>query len=187
MGFLFLAHDCPLSQSSQRDRETSQCRRRKRRRAKERKDKELKRWEENEEARLVREQESKGTRGGRDKKLGCLPGSIPPLLSGPLWAATFSHLCNVINEKAFRRDGGLDSGFRMCPTPADAAKPSRVLFRLIGCHFQEQETRQVFSPPQIQLLALPCRIRAFCRTGAREIQQIMTTRGSFSLGNVLHT
>lgn len=82
--------------------------------------------------------------GGRDKKLGRVPGSIPPLLSRPFWAATFSHLSNVINEKAFRRDGGLDSGFRLWPTPADAAKPSGILFKLIGCHFQVQGTRQGF-------------------------------------------
>lgn len=89
--------------------------------------------------------EQKGRRkreGGRDKKLGHVPGSIPPLLSRPSWAATFSHLCNIINEKAFRRDGGLDSGFRLWPTPADAAKSSRTLLELIGCHFQVQGTRQ---------------------------------------------
>lgn len=63
----------------------------------------------------------------KKKQLGCVPESIPPLLSGPFWAATFSHLCNAINEKAFRRDGGLDTGFTLWPTPADAGKPSRIL------------------------------------------------------------
>lgn len=38
----------------------------------------------------------------RGRKLGCVPGSISPLLSSPSWAATFSHLCNIINEKAFQ-------------------------------------------------------------------------------------
>lgn len=98
---------------------------------------------EGEERRGKREQKGRRKReGGRDKKLGRVPGSIPPLLSRPSWAATFSHLCNIINEKAFRRDGGLDSGFRLWPTPADAAKPSRTLLELIGCHFQVQGTRQ---------------------------------------------
>lgn len=40
-------------------------------------------------------------RGG-SRKLGCVPEPIPPLLSTPSWAATFSHLCKIINEKAFR-------------------------------------------------------------------------------------
>lgn len=47
------------------------------------------------------------------RTLGCVPGSISPLPSTPSWAATFSHLRNTINEKAFRRDGGLDIGFRL--------------------------------------------------------------------------
>lgn len=155
VGFWVLAHHCPLSQSSMREGSLTT----------EEEEEEEAGWLKGEERvwrvglkKMRREGEETWTdrevKEGREGeegeveeggRLGWVPGSIPPLLSRPFWAATSSHLGNVINEKAFRRDGGLDSGFRLWPTPADAAKPSRILFELIGCHFQVKGTRQVFS------------------------------------------
>lgn len=57
----------------------------------------------------------------------------PPLLSVTSWM-----------KGPLRRDGGLDSGFTLWPTPAEAAKPSSFLFKLIGCHFQVQEAGRSF-------------------------------------------
>lgn len=182
------AHHCPLSQTNLRDRVSRRRKKEERKGMKKQGGKKMRReWgkttrqrervTEMRGERVKGEVEEEEEAGGRDKKLGCLPGSIPPLLSGPFRAATFSHLCNVINEKAFRKDGGLDSGFRMCPTPADAAKPSRILFKLIGCHFQEQEPRQGFFSPQVLLL----------RVESEHFAGLVAERGWFSLGNLLHT
>lgn len=136
VGFFVLAHHCP---AWERWRETWQHRSRDERQGLKKRRRGDKLTERGWRGREEEEEEA----GVRDKKLGCVPGSIPPLPSRSFWAATFSHLCNVINEKAFTRDGGLDSGFRLWPTAADAAKSSRILLELIGCHFKVQGTRHV--------------------------------------------
>lgn len=54
------------------------------------------------------------------------------------------HLCNVINEKAFRRMEYLTGVQSMAQTRLTLPKPGRTLGELIGCHFQVKRTGQRF-------------------------------------------
>lgn len=98
----------------------------------------LKKWEK--KSRKHERMKNGNKERGGSRKLGCVPGSISPLLSTPSWAATFSHLFNIINEKAFRCDGGPDSKFRLWPPPADTAETYGLKLEWIGCPSHVQRT-----------------------------------------------
>lgn len=87
------AHHCPLSQTNLRDRVSRRRKKEERKGMKKQGGKKMRReWgkttrqrervTEMRGERVKGEVEEEEEAGGRDKKLGCLPGSIPPLLSG---------------------------------------------------------------------------------------------------------
>lgn len=155
VGFLDLAHHCPLSHTSMREGDNAGGEGEGEGRLVKggREGEEWKAWgsqERKEQETWIGEgEEGRGNkRGGGSVREGgtkswamcqglfhlCSPGlpELPPSLTSVISSM----------KRPLGGDGGLDSGFRLWPTPADAAKSSRTLLELIGCHFQVQGTRQ---------------------------------------------